>query len=111
MARGGRDYRKPPYQYQSKNKMQQELGTAYLQKLRNAYPDIPGRADYCVYWFQKAHDALKSRQRAGLVGTNTIRQNYSPATAAIRFALAFVRFSLINALATDFWSANAIPLS
>src|SRR5271165_6926392 len=65
----------PPFQ--SKNKMQQELGAAYLQKLRNAYPEIPGRADYCVYWFRKAHDSLRSGQRAGLVGTNTIRQNYS----------------------------------
>ena len=46
----------PPFQ--SKNKMQRELGPAYLQKLRSAYPDIPGRADYCVYWFRKAHDSL-----------------------------------------------------
>jgi SAM-dependent methyltransferase len=66
---------KPPFQ--SKNKMQQELGPAYLRKLRNAFPDIPGRADYCVYWFRKAHDTLKIGQRAGLVGTNTIRQNYA----------------------------------
>jgi type II restriction/modification system DNA methylase subunit YeeA len=65
----------PPFQ--SKNKMQQELGAAYLRKLRDAFPDIPGRADYCVYWFRKAHDALKTGQRAGLVGTNTIRQNYA----------------------------------
>jgi hypothetical protein len=65
----------PPFQ--SKNKMQQELGPAYLQKLRSAYPDIPGRADYCVYWFRKAHDSLRDGQRAGLVGTNTIRQNYA----------------------------------
>jgi len=65
----------PPFQ--SKNKMQKELGPAYLQKLRAAYPDIPGRADYCVYWFRKAHDSLKDGHRAGLVGTNTIRQNYA----------------------------------
>src|SRR5947207_2518256 len=57
--------------------MQQELGPAYLRKLRNAFPDIPGRADYCVYWFRKAHDTLKVGQRAGLVGKNTIRQNYA----------------------------------
>ena len=43
----------------------------------DAYPEIPGRADYCVYWFRKAHDILRIGQRAGLVGTNTIRQNYS----------------------------------
>jgi len=65
----------PPFQ--SKNKMQQEFGPAYVQKLRAAYPQIPGRADFCVYWFRRAHDHLKSGQRAGLVGTNTIRQNYS----------------------------------
>jgi type II restriction/modification system DNA methylase subunit YeeA len=65
----------PPFQ--SKNKMQQEFGPAYVQKLRKAYPAIPGRADFCVYWFRRAHDHLKPGCRAGLVGTNTIRQNYS----------------------------------
>lgn len=65
----------PPYQ--SKNKMQAEYGKAYVNTIRAKYPGIPGRADYCVYWFRKAHDHLKPGQRAGLVGTNTIRQNYS----------------------------------
>ncbi|RFP61709.1 MAG: class I SAM-dependent DNA methyltransferase [Limnothrix sp. CACIAM 69d] len=65
----------PPFQ--SKNKMQQELGAAYVKTLRDRYPEIPGRADYCVYWLRRSHDHLKPGQRAGLVGTNTIRQNYS----------------------------------
>lgn len=65
----------PPYQ--SKNNMQQELGKDYIDRVRARYPDVPGRADYCVYWFRRAHDELKAGQRAGLVGTNTIRQNYS----------------------------------
>lgn len=65
----------PPYQ--SKNKIQKELGLSYMNRVRAAYPDVDGRADYCVYWFRKAHDHLKAGQRAGLVGTNTIRQNYS----------------------------------
>ena len=65
----------PPFQ--SKNKMQQELGAAYVKNLRDRYPEIPGRADYCVYWLRRSHDHLKPGQRAGLVGTNTIRQNYS----------------------------------
>ena len=65
----------PPYQ--SKNKMQQEFGVAYQHKLRERFPDVPGMADYCVYWFRKAHDHLSEGGRAGLVGTNTIRQNYS----------------------------------
>jgi SAM-dependent methyltransferase len=65
----------PPFQ--SKNKLQQELGAPYVQRLRAAYPDMPGRADYCVYWFRRAHDHLEAYGRAGLVGTNTIRQNDS----------------------------------
>ena len=65
----------PPYQ--SKNKMQKEFGRAYLNTVRDAYPEVSGRADYCVYWFKKAHDHLSKGQRAGFVGTNTIRQNYS----------------------------------
>lgn len=65
----------PPFQ--SKNKMQQEYGSAYLNRLRARYPGVPGRADYCVYWFRRSHDELPPGGRAGLVGTNTIRQNYS----------------------------------
>ena len=65
----------PPFV--SKNKMAPELGAAYVDRVRRAYPDVPGRADYCVYWFRKAHDHLGAGGRAGLVGTNTIRQNYS----------------------------------
>ncbi len=65
----------PPFQ--SKNKMQAEFGVAYMNKLREAYAEVPGRADFCVYWFYKAHKQLKANAYAGLVGTNTIRQNYS----------------------------------
>jgi SAM-dependent methyltransferase len=65
----------PPFQ--SKNLMPVEFGKAYVAKLRKAYPKIPGRADFCVYWFRRAHEHLKAGCRAGLVGTNTVRQNYS----------------------------------
>ena len=65
----------PPFV--SKNNMAPELGAAYVDRVRKAYPGVPGRADYCVYWIRKTHDHLQEGQRAGLVGTNTIRQNYS----------------------------------
>ena len=65
----------PPYQ--SKNKLQSEMDRATINKLRKHHSDVDGRADYCVYWFRLAHDHLANGQRAGLVGTNTIRQNYS----------------------------------
>lgn len=50
---------------------------SYVNRVRAAFPDVPGMADYCVYWFRKAHDLMKPGARAGLVGTNTIRQNKS----------------------------------
>lgn len=65
----------PPYQ--SKNKLQAEMEAGYVDDLRARYPDVDGRADYCTYWFRLTHDHMKPGQRAGLVGTNTIRENYS----------------------------------
>ena len=52
-------------------------GAEYSKRIRAAFPDVPGRADFCVHWLRKAHEVLKPGCRAGLVGTNTIRQNYS----------------------------------
>jgi hypothetical protein len=59
-------------------------GEQYVKALRKAYPEMPGMADYCVYWFRRAHDRLKPctsadpvTGRAGLVGTQNIRNNAS----------------------------------
>lgn len=65
----------PPYL--DARKLTMEHGAEYSARVREAFPDVPGRADFCVYWFRKAHDHLKKGGHAGLVGTNSIRQNYS----------------------------------
>lgn len=59
-------------------------GSYYVNAIRKAYPDVPGMADYCVFWFRKAHDNLSEctqddplSGRAGLVGTQNIRSNKS----------------------------------
>ena len=59
-------------------------GDAYVNRLRALYKDVPGMADFCVYWFRRAHDHLPSctkehptSGRAGLVGTQNIRSNKS----------------------------------
>jgi hypothetical protein len=65
----------PPYL--GAKRLKQEHSPAYVNRVRAAFPDVPGNADYCVYWFRKAHEVMKPGARAGLVGTNTIRQNYS----------------------------------
>ncbi|MGD0651672.1 MAG: DNA methyltransferase [Verrucomicrobiia bacterium] len=61
-----------------------QRGPEYVNAVRRAYPDVPGMADYCVYWLRKAHDHLPActaadpvAGRAGLVGTQNIRNNQS----------------------------------
>ncbi len=65
-------------------RLKPERGPDYVNALRNLYPEVPGMADYCVYWFRRAHDHLPvctpdrpEAGRAGLVGTQNIRNNQS----------------------------------
>ncbi len=94
----------PPFQ--SKNKMQNEYGRAYLNELRDRYPAVPGRADYCVYWLYKAQEQLKPYQRAGLVGTNTIRQNYSREGGLDH--IVDTGGTITEAVSTQVWSGDAV---
>lgn len=94
----------PPYQ--SKNKMVEEFGEEYVSSVRDAFPDVPGRADYCVYWFRKAHDHLEKGCRAGLVGTNTITQTYSR-----QGGLDYIvnnGGAIFDAVKTQVWSGEAV---
>ena len=93
----------PPYQ--SKNKMVQELGAAYVDRVRQAFSDVPGRADFCVYWFRKAHDLMKKGQYAGLVGTNTIRQNYSR-MGGLDYIVE-KGGTILDSVSTEVWSGDA----
>ena len=61
-----------------------QLGQDYVRALRKLYPEVPGMADFCVYWIRRAHDHLPDctvadplAGRAGLVGTQNIRNNAS----------------------------------
>ncbi|MFZ6185062.1 DNA methyltransferase [Nannocystis pusilla] len=92
----------PPFQ--AKNNMQREFGPEYLRRLRAAYPHVSGRADYCVYWFRKAHDVLPPGGRAGLVGTNTIRQNASRDGGLGHIVASG---TITEAVAAEVWSGDA----
>lgn len=94
----------PPYQ--SKNKAQVELSAAYMNRVRQAFPDIDGRADFCVYWFRKSHDTLRPGQRAGLVGTNTVRQNYTR-EAGLDYIVANSG-TITEAVSTMIWPGAAV---
>jgi len=65
-------------------KMTLEYGRDYVGKLEKVYPGVPRRADLCTYWFRKAAGHLPPCSafdpvagRAGLVGTQNIRNNES----------------------------------
>ena len=102
----------PPYL--SSKLMKVKYDVDYVDNVRKAFKEVPGRADYCVYWFKKSHDHLKEGQRAGLVGTNTIRQNYSRIggldyiignggyAKAVKWAASGCRFD-VNNITRDNW--------
>lgn len=94
----------PPYL--DARKITIEHGREYSKKLRTAYPDVPGRADYCVYWFRKAQDQLPPKGRAGLVGTNSIRQNYSR-IGGLDYILENGG-TITEAVSTQVWSGEAV---
>ncbi|MBN2024717.1 MAG: class I SAM-dependent DNA methyltransferase [Pirellulales bacterium] len=65
-------------------RLKPERGADYVNAVRALYPDVPGMADYCVYWLRRAQDHLPActardplAGRAGLVGTQNIRNNKS----------------------------------
>lgn len=94
----------PPYQ--SKNKMQQEFKRSYINAIRDAMPAVSGMADFCVYFFRKAHDNLQPGGRAGMVGTNTIRQNESRESGLGH--ITSNGGTITEAVSTQIWSGDAI---
>jgi len=94
----------PPYQ--SKNKAQQEFSPKYMADVRAKYPGVPGHADYCVYWFRRAHDELPEHGHAGLVGTNTIRQTNSR-IGGLDYITSHGG-TIIDAVSTQVWPGRAV---
>jgi hypothetical protein len=88
-----------------------ERGPDYVNTLRRAYAEVPGMADYCVYWFRKAADHLPPctaadpvAGRAGLVGTQNIRNNQSRVGGLDRVVKTG---TIIEAVENQPWSGEA----
>ena len=86
-------------------------GASYVNELRKAYPKIPGMADYCVFWFRRAHDHLpectpqkSTSGRAGLVGTQNVRSNQSRVGGLDHIAASG---TIIEAVDNQPWSGEA----
>ncbi len=92
-------------------RLKPEHGPDYVNAVRRAYPEVPGMADYCVYWFRKAHDHLPECTaessligRAGLVGTQNIRNNQSRVGGLDHIA---ATGTIIEAVDNQPWSGEA----
>jgi len=99
----------PPFN--GAKKLKPDLGPDYVNAIRRAYPEVPGMADYCVFWFRKAQDHLPQctaadpvAGRAGLVGTQNIRNNKSRVGGLDHIAAAG---TIIEAVDNQPWSGEA----
>jgi SAM-dependent methyltransferase len=88
-----------------------EHGADYANALRKLYPNIPGMADFCVYWIRRAHDHLPAcikadplAGRAGLVGTQNIRNNQSR-VGGLDYVVA--SGTIVEAVDSQPWSGEA----
>jgi N-6 DNA Methylase len=91
--------------------VQQKLGRDYMRAVRAAYPEVPGMADFCVYWLRRAQNELSQcipsdlvRGRAGLVGTQNIRNNKSR-VGGLDYIVA--GGTIVDAVDTQPWSGEA----
>jgi len=64
----------PPYI--GSRRMLTVLGDGYVHALRGAYPDVPDSADFVLFWWHRAAQAVASGRtlRAGLITTQSITQ-------------------------------------
>jgi hypothetical protein len=61
------------------SRMRDDLGSGYAETLRAVYPNVPGSADFVMYWWYKAaEETLAGRaRRFGFITTNSIRQTFN----------------------------------
>jgi hypothetical protein len=55
-------------------RMREALGDGYVEALRGAWPAVPETADFVMYWWQHAAEAVRSTsaRRFGLITTNSL---------------------------------------
>jgi hypothetical protein len=86
-------------------------GSEYIDSIRKAFPEVPGLADYCVYWIRRTQEHLPDctkenpvAGRAGLVGTQNIRNNKSR-VGGLDYVVE--RGTIIEAVDNQPWSGEA----
>ncbi len=87
-------------------KIRSELGEPYLRRVQQRFPGVNGRADFCAYWFRLAHDHLRPGARAGLIGTNSIRDG-NTREAATDYIISNGG-TITNAVSSRLWPGEAV---
>lgn len=83
----------------------QELGYDYAKRVQDRFSGVPKMADFCTHWFRLSHDYLPENGRAGLVATNTIRQNEGR-EASLDYVVNHGG-AITDAVSTQVWSGDA----
>ncbi len=96
----------PPFLGRGRTKMLNEIDPNYTKKIHQIYPkaDFPSSADFCCYWFRKAHES--TAKRIGLVGSNSITQGNSR-KASLDFILANGGV-IYDAISSQPWNGEAV---
>ena len=87
------------------NRMRQELGDAYIERIFERFSDVKAQIDFSCYWFRLAHENVQENGRVGLVGTNTISQGNSR-TASLDYITHNGGY-IYDAVSTQKWSGEA----
>ena len=94
----------PPFLGRAKTKTLNEGDPNYVKNLHTLYDkSFPKSADYCCYWFRKAHDS--KAKNIGLVGSNSITQGNSR-----KASLDYIEANggqIYNAISSQPWEGDA----
>lgn len=60
-------------------RMRDALGDGYTEALRKAYRDVPDSADFVMFWWERAAEAVRAgrAQSFGFITTNSLTQNFN----------------------------------
>lgn len=91
----------PPFH--GDKQLRRAFGDEYVAWLETRFG--VGLRDYCVYWFRRSHESLGDGGRAGLVATNSVRQNRAR-EAGLDYIVANGG-EITNAIGTQVWPGEA----
>jgi hypothetical protein len=92
-----------------KGRIREALGDAYVNALRKAHPHIPDSADFVLYWWDKAAQAVRTgiTQRFGFITTNSITQTFNRRVIQAHLEASETPAEITFAIPDHPWTDNA----